>query len=114
MICFFAVRFASVAQTQKINLNDDKKPVLSDKSNAQLLREAKEAPVKENDSISTMKVAVPNTVSPYSSSQIDQNGQRLNTQSSEINLGTKKATSTIHYDNSGRIQGSGTSIELGK
>ena len=103
------------AQNKKIDLAaDPSKPVLTNKSNAQLLRDSKEEPAKTNDSIANMKVSVPNTGSPNSSSQIDQNGQRLNTQSSEINVGNSKAKSTIHYDNSGRVQGSGTSIEFGK
>ncbi len=103
------------AQSKKIDLaSDPNKPVLVNKSNAQMLREARREPSKQNDSIANMKVDISNTVSPYSGSQVDQNGQRLNTQSTEINLGNKKANTVIQYDNSGKIQSTGTSIELGK
>jgi len=104
------------AQNKKIDLaSDPNKPILSHRSNAQLMQEAKDEPQKNDDSgMMKSTVIIPSTTTPNSSSQIDQNGQRLNTQSSQINIGNKKATSTIQYDNSGKIRGNGTSIQFGK
>lgn len=40
--------------------------------------------------------------------------QPVNATSNQFNLGNTKGTNTIYYDNSGRVTGSGTSIQLGK
>jgi len=109
----------SFAQSQKeqIDLAPAQPVVAPAKSNAQLLQDAQKEKVQQApDSlqIQNMKVDVPVKVTPYSSSQLDNNGQPLNVQSSEINIGNKKATNVIQYDQSGKIRGSGTTIELGK
>ena len=111
-----ATAFSANAQNKKIDLTSDpNKPVITNKSNAQLLNEAREEPVKNNDSTGIKpNVSIPTAITPNSSSQIDENGQRLNTRSTQMNIGNKKATSTIHYDNSGKVKSTGTSIQLGK
>lgn len=120
-ILLFAIVIATTsvnAQTQKIDLaNDPNQPAINlNRSNAQLLKDAKDAPapIKDSSNIQNVKIATPVINTPNSSSQLDINGQPLNTQTNQINIGNKKATSTIHYDNSGKVRGNGTTIELGK
>lgn len=49
---------------------------------------------------------------PYRTTQTGST-QPGNATSNQFNLGNKKATNTIYYDNNGKMTGSGTSIQLG-
>ncbi len=40
------------------------------------------------------------------------NNQYMNSQSNQYQLGTAKGTTTIYYDESGKVKGSNTSIEI--
>ncbi|HTN45578.1 MAG TPA: hypothetical protein VL098_04470 [Flavipsychrobacter sp.] len=112
------VATAGYAQDKKLDLaSDPNQPALqTGKSNAQLLLEAKPQPAETVDSINTqsLKTTINTTNTSYNSSQLDNNGQPLNTQSQQLNIGNKKATSTIQYDNSGKVRGNGTTIDLSK
>lgn len=119
MLSVLVFIFTYQANAQNIDLTTDpnKKIINTDKSNAQLLREAKAEPDKVNDTglLSNMQIEMPVIDSKNSSMFLDENGQRAHTQSQEINIGNggTKAINTIHYDNSGKVKGSGTSIKLG-
>ncbi len=112
LIAFSAFSLTSYSQ---IDLSKDpNKPVLQPKkSNAQLLKES-QAPAQQNTdtSLSSKYRASGMSVTPGGNTYGD-NG-RINTQSQQYNMGGTKATSTIQYDNSGKVQGNSTTIEFGK
>lgn len=117
VICLFAL----YSHSQTVDLaKDPNKPVLTQqKSNAQLLRESRPAAnVSDADTNLAEKYKLPaatSTDTKNSSMFTNEDGQRNHTQQQQINLGNggTKATNTIHYDNAGRVQGSGTSIQFG-
>lgn len=112
---------SAAAQTQNIDLSKDlgKVPVTTNKSNAQLLRESRQpvnTPAIDSNLQDKYKLNNNTTTDMKNSSMfLNEDGQRNHTQQQEINLGNggTKATNTIHYDNAGRVQGSGTSIQFG-
>jgi hypothetical protein len=110
--------FAALQCTAQVDLSKDpSKPVLpAKKSNAQLLKESQQ-PVQAQpaDSINPNNYKAGNMATSPDGRQYGEGGM-LNQQSQQYNIGNggTKATNTINYDNSGRIQGSSTTLEFGK
>lgn len=122
LILIFSICVTSVAGfSQTIDLSKDpsQAPIISQKSNAQLLRESK--PSSSTPAVDTSLIgkysfpAATTTDTKNSSMFTNEDGQRNHTQQQQINIGNggTKATNTIHYDNAGKVQGSGTSIQFG-
>jgi len=115
MLIALLLNFTNESFAQNIDLSTDpnKRVINRDKTNAQLLSEVKTG-ASSDTTISNVQIEMPVINSKNSSMFLDENGQRVHTQSQEINMGNRvKAINTIHYDNSGKVKGSGTSINLG-
>lgn len=94
---------------------DPSKPLVAPKkSNAQLLKESQQPTETQHDSINKNSLKANGIVTSPTGTQYGEGG-KLNQQSQQYNLGgNTKATNTINYDNSGKIQGSSTTIDFGK
>ena len=105
----------SISASAQIDLSrDPNKPILEKpKSNAQLLKESKQPAEQTTDTNLSEKYKAKGIATSPDGNHYGDNG-RLNQQSQQYNIGGTKATNTINYDNSGRVQSSGTTIEFGK
>lgn len=113
LIALSALSFNSYSQ---IDLSKDpNKPVIQPKkSNAQLLKESQAPPQNSSDSNLTDKYKANSMAVQPGGNTYGDNG-KMNTQSQQYNMGGgTKATSTIQYDNSGKVKGNNTTIEFGK
>lgn len=114
-VFLFAALFVSISASAQVDLSrDPDKPILGKpKSNAQLLKESKEPVQQQGDTNLSQKYMANGITTSPDGNHYGDNG-KLNQDSRQYNIGGTKATNTINYDNSGRIQSSGTSIEFGK
>jgi hypothetical protein len=107
---------AATSATAQVDLSRDPgKPLVAPKkSNAQLLKESQQPVQTQSDSINNASLKANGIVTNPTGAQYGEGG-KLNQQSQQYNLGGgTKATNTINYDNSGKIQGSSTTIDFGK
>ncbi|MBS1774248.1 MAG: hypothetical protein JST82_15425 [Bacteroidetes bacterium] len=113
ILTLFALLISFTASAQVDLSKDPNKPTIpKQKSNAQLLQESK-PPAQPADTSLSGKFNNKNIAAPVGGNQYNENG-RLNSQSTQYNMGNTKATNTINYDNSGKVQGSSTTIQFGK
>lgn len=87
----------STAPAQPVNSS----PVNASTPNKDLLQPSGTGPATPYRTTQTSTTPAGTTVQP------------VNATSNQFNLGGTKGTSTIYYDNSGKVTGSGTSIQLG-
>lgn len=114
ILCLFML--SATAATAQVDLSRDPgKPIVAPKkSNAQLLKESQQPVESQHDSINKSSLKATGINASPSGAQYNEGG-RLNQQSQQYNLGgNSKATNTINYDNSGKVQGSSTTIDFGK
>jgi hypothetical protein len=108
--------FISFSASAQIDLSKDPgKPVIPPKkSNAQLLKESQQPVQQSTDTNLSDKYKAKGMVVSPNGNQYNENG-KMGSQSQQYNMGNgTKATNTINYDNSGKVQGSSTTIEFGK
>jgi hypothetical protein len=105
----------SLTASAQVDLSrDPNKPIIPPKkSNAQLLKESKAPAQQEGDTNLSQKYKANGMATSPDGNRYGDNG-KLNQQSKQYNIGNTKATNTINYDNSGKIQSSGTTLEFGK
>lgn len=114
-VLLFPALFVVFTASAQIDLSrDPNKPILEKpKSNAQLLKESKAPTQQQSDTNLSQKYKANGMATSPDGSRYGDNG-KLNQQSQQYNIGNTKATNTINYDNSGKIQSSGTTLEFGK
>jgi hypothetical protein len=111
LLSTLCIAFSASAQID-LSRDPNKPAVAKPKSNAQLLKESQQPTTTTDTNLSDKYKAKGIAVSPDGNHYGE--GGKLNQQSQQYNIGGTKATNTINYDNAGRIQGSGTSLEFGK
>ena len=111
-----ALFVAGSASAQVDLAHDPAKPVVaSAKSNAQLLKESQPATNAVTDtSLAGKYHTTPSATGTYNNGYMSNNPQPMNLQNQQYNMGGVKATNSVYYDNSGKVQGSGTTLEFGK
>jgi len=114
ILCLFMLSATSASAQVDLSRDPGKPIVPPKKSNAQLLKESQQPVQVQGDSINNASLKANGIVTSPSGVQYNEGG-KLNQQSQQYNLGgNTKATNTINYDNSGKIQGSSTTIDFGK
>ena len=125
LVCIF-IAVSGYAQQGAVDLSKDpvKPRATLPKSNAQLLKETGTQPAQSNTDLSeqykpdaansgtsTSKGLAPVTTTP---GQLPASPQMMNNTNTQYSLGNgTKANTTIYYDDAGKVQSSGTSIQFG-
>lgn len=118
-----ALSVTSSAQSGKIDLSkpQGQTPLLNNKSDATLLRESA-GPANQNPADTNLAEKYkadpgPNgtfrSLSPAGSLDDDQ-PQMMNATQQQGNIGNLKTKSSTYYDNSGKVRGTSTTIDIGK
>ena len=115
ILFFFSAVLLSINTSAQVDLSrDPNKPVIPPKkSNAQFLKESQQPIQTAADTNWPDKYKANNLATSPDGNHYNEGG-KLNSQSQQYNIGNTKATNTINYDNSGRVQGSNTTIQFGK
>lgn len=109
--------FAAGSASAQVDLaHDPAKPLVAPtKSNAQLLKESQPATnIVTDTSLPEKYHAAPSATGTYNNGYMSNNPQPMNVQNQQYNIGGVKATNSVYYDNSGKVQGSGTTLDFGK
>lgn len=110
---------SATAQNQNTTIDLSKDPgatnIVNRSSNASLLQQSqkKESQQQPDSLMLHPKGSMEGTYNGRSLMQTSDNPQLMNAQRTQYNIGNTKATSTIYYDETGKVKGNSTTISVG-